>query len=443
MDTKQKNKFSPISGNDKNEPDVKLDDNYENIAGQNTRPEPAVSGLTRIIVITIIISVLAGFAGGFLSFGILTRQMPASFSNILSNSANSGNVSQTVTPQEMAVETVVKNVAPSVVSVIATANLSSGQYSNPLDQFFGNLFPQLNPPSSPSQNSQPQEIGGGSGFIISGDGMILTNKHVVDIQGASYTVLTNDGQKYPAQIIAQDPVQDIAILKINKNNLPVVKLGDSANLEIGQSAIAIGNALGEFRNTVSVGVISGLGRSVTASNDLLGTQTEQLEGVIQTDAAINPGNSGGPLLNLSGEVIGINVAVAQGAQNIGFALPINLAKRDIAQVKNQGKISYPFLGVRYVIITPEIKTEKNLSVDYGALILRGTGANEPAITPGSPAAKAGLQENDIILEADRTKIDTNNTLAKIIQNHNVGDKITLKILHSGQEKTITVTLGEK
>jgi len=399
----------------------------------------------RIIVITIVISALAGFAGGFLSLGLLTGKMPAGLSGVLTQTNNSGNGSQIVTPQETAVENVVKNVSPSVVSVIATANLASMQQnSNPLDQFFGNLFPQLNPPSSGSQpGNQQQEIGGGSGFIISGDGMILTNKHVVDIQGASYTVLTNDGQKYPAQILAEDPVQDIAILKINKNNLPVVKLADSTSLEIGQSAIAIGNALGEFRNTVSVGVISGLGRSVVASSDFFGSQTEQLEGVIQTDAAINPGNSGGPLLNLSGEVIGINVAVAQGAQSIGFALPINLAKRDISQVQKQGRISYPFLGVRYVLVTPDIKAQKNLSVDYGALILSGTGQNEPAITPGSPAEKAGLQENDIILEADGSKIDVNNTLAKIIQNHNVGDKITLKILHNGQEKTITITLGEK
>lgn len=219
-------------------------------------------------------------------------------------------------------------------------------------------------------------------------------------------------------------------------------MGDSDKLEIGQTAIAIGNALGEFRNTVSVGVISGLQRSVTASSGF-GSQAEQLEDVIQTDAAINPGNSGGPLLNLSGEVIGINVAMAQDAQNIGFALPINLAKRDISQVQKQGKISYPFLGVRYVLITPEIKAQNNLPVDYGALILRGTGNSEPAITPGSPAEKAGLQENDIILEVDGSNINTNNTLAKIIQSHNVGDKITLKIFHQGQEKLVNITLGEK
>jgi S1-C subfamily serine protease len=406
---------------------------------QNKEQQP--SQFTKTIIIVVIISLLAGFGGGVLSVGLFTGKMPGSSLNALTQTNNASTPS-ILTSQESAIENVVKNVSPAVVSVIATAKLSSIQQANPLDQFFGNLFPQLNPPDSRNQG-QEQEIGGGSGFIISSDGMILTNKHVIDIQGASFTVLTNDGQKYSAKILAQDPIQDIAILKIDKKDLPVVKLGDSDKLAIGQTAIAIGNALGEFGNTVSVGVISGLGRSITASSDIFGSQTEQLEGVIQTDAAINSGNSGGPLLNLSGEVIGINVAIVQNAQSIGFALPINLAKRDIEQVQKQGKISYPFLGVRYVIITPEIKAEKNLSVDYGALILSGSNSNEPAITPGSPAQAAGLQENDIILEVDGSRITSDNTLAKIIQNHNVGDKITLKVLRNGQEKTISATLGEK
>jgi len=406
------------------------------------KEDPHPGQLYRIIIAVIIVSVLAGFGGGLLSFSLLTKKMPASVSNLETQTNGSGNTSQKVTPQEAAVENVVKNVSPAVVSVIATAKLSSVQQNpNPFDQFFGNLFPQNNNPGTQDQNS-PQDVGGGSGFIISSDGMILTNKHVIDIQGAEFTVLTNDGQKYPAKIIAQDPAQDIAILKIDKNNLPVVKLGDSTNLQIGQTAVAIGNALGEFRNTVSVGVISGLGRSVTAAGDIFGAQTEQLEDVIQTDAAINPGNSGGPLLNLDGEVIGINVAMAQGAQDIGFALPINLAKHDISQVRQNGKITYAFLGVRYVLVTPDVKTQKNLSVDYGALILRGSSQNEPAITPGSPAQKAGLQENDIILEVDGAKIDTNNTLAKVIQGHNVGDKINLKILRNGQQISVAVVLGE-
>ena len=401
--------------------------------------------LTKIIVVSVIISSVFGFLAGGVASSLIWNKTPANISGILSGSGNNNvsNNQTVITPQEQAVEKTVKDLSPSVVSIIATQSLSTiQQNSSPLDQFFGNLFPFFSTPQNGQSGNQSQEVGGGTGFIISSDGLILTNKHVVDIQGADYTVLTNDGQKYPAKILATDPVQDIAVLKIDKNNLPVVNLGDSDNLQIGQSVIAIGNALGEFRNTVSVGVISGLSRSITASTDL-GSQPEELENVIQTDAAINPGNSGGPLLNLSGQVIGINVAVAQDAQNIGFALPINIAKKDIQQVKQQGKITYPFLGVRYVLIDQTIEQQKNLSVDYGALILRGQNANEPAITPGSPAEKAGLQENDIILEADGQKINQDNTLSKIIQNHNVGDTMTLKVLHNGQEKTIKVVLGER
>ncbi|OGZ35064.1 MAG: hypothetical protein A2174_00565 [Candidatus Portnoybacteria bacterium RBG_13_41_18] len=320
-----------------------------------------------------------------------------------------------------------------MVSIIATKDLPViEQYRDP----FGNIIPYYR-----QNGTQEQEVGGGSGFIVNSDGLIVTNKHVVDIDGAEYTVLTNDGTKYPATVLARDPVQDIAILKINKSGLPIVKLGSSDNLEIGQTVIAIGNALGEFRNTVSVGVISGLGRTIVASTG--GMDAEQLEDVIQTDAAINPGNSGGPLLNLAGEVIGINVAVAQGAQNIAFSLPINLAIRDISQVQRQGKISYPYIGVRYVLVTPSLKTERNLSVDYGALLIKGDNVNEPAVINSSPAGIAGLKENDIILEIDSQKIDTNHSLAKIIQMRNVGDVINLKVLRDGSEKNIRVTLGER
>ena len=396
----------------------------------------------KIIVVSILISSLFGFLAGGLASSWFLSKGNLNLPHFLSKPNTQSQIQ--VLAQEETVVKAVKETSPAVVSIIATKDLPvMEQYFKNYNPF-GDLFPgfEFQIPDYRQKGIQKQEVGGGTGFIVSADGLILTNKHVVDIQGADYTALTNDGQKYPAKVLAIDPVQDIAILKIDKKGLPVVKLGNSDSLEIGQSVIAIGNALGEFRNTVSVGVISGLKRSIAASTGF-GSQAEQLEGVIQTDAAINPGNSGGPLLNLSGEVIGINVAIVQNAQSIGFALPINLAKRDISQVQKQGKIYYPFLGVRYVIVTPEIKAQRNLSVDYGALILSGSGQNEPAITPGSPAQNAGLQENDIILEVDGSKIDMTNTLAKIIQGHNVGDKISLKILHQGQEKTVQVTLGEK
>ncbi|MBI2582640.1 trypsin-like peptidase domain-containing protein, partial [Candidatus Azambacteria bacterium] len=249
--------------------------------------------------------------------------------------------------------------------------------------FFGPFEFQV--PQFRQKGTEKREVGGGTGFIISSDGLILTNKHITADSAADYTVLTNDGQKIPARVLAQDPVQDLAVIKIDQTGLATLPLGDSDKIQIGQIAIAIGNALGEFRNTVSIGVISGIGRRITAQG---GGLTETLEDVIQTDAAINPGNSGGPLLNVRGEVVGINTALVQGAQNIGFAIPINKAKKDIQDVKTRGKIVTPFLGVRHVLLTKDIQQRNNLSVDYGALIVRGP-EGEPAIQPGSPAEKAG------------------------------------------------------
>ena len=256
---------------------------------------------------------------------------------------------------------------------------------------------------------------------------------------AEYTVLTNSGEKYDAKVIARDPIQDIAILKIDAVGLSPVKLGDSDSLKLGQTAIAIGNALGEFRDTVSVGVISGLARSITASG--AGGFVERIDDVIQTDSAINQGNSGGPLLNLWGEVIGVNTAVVIGAQNIGFAIPINRVKRDIKSVKEKCTIKTPFLGVRYFIITPEFSEEQNLPVDYG-VILRGT-ERGPAIMEESAAAKAGLQAEDIILEMDGSKITPENTLGSMTHNRNVGDAVTLKVLRDGEEMIFRATLENR
>jgi len=271
---------------------------------------------------------------------------------------------------------------------------------------------------------------------------VVTNKHVISDQNADYTVMTSDGKKYDAKVQAIDPVNDVGILKINANNLPVLELGDSSNLQIGQTVIAIGNSLGEFRNTVSKGVISGLKRNVNAGSELSG-QSELLSQVIQTDAAINPGNSGGPLLDIQGKVIGVNVAMAQGAENIGFALPVNLVKKDLASVKNNGKISQPFIGVRYMPVDQKIQKDNNLPFDYGALVLRGQQITDFAVAPGSPADKAGIMENDIILEINGTKIDQNHQLGDLIAKFSVGDTITLKVWHKGDTKDIQVRLEER
>ncbi len=205
--------------------------------------------------------------------------------------------------------------------------------------------------------------------------------------------------------------------------------------------IAIGNSLGEFSNTVSKGIVSGLKRNLTASGGM--GQSETLSNIIQTDAAINPGNSGGPLLDINGEVIGINVAMAQGAQNIGFAIPSNQIKKVIDQVKTTGKITAPYLGVRYIPVDSQVKQKINFPFDYGVLVVRGDTVTDFAVIPGSPADKAGIVENDVILEVDGTKIDSSNGLADLISKHNVGDTITLKVWHKGDVKDVQVQLAER
>ncbi len=407
------------------------------------------------IIISVVVSLVVGFGAGMVS-GLLVSSdylqggfpVPGLFQQQKEDVSQGEEIVEPYQPQEpseKAVIDVVKLASPAVVSVIITKDLPVIErfYTDPFEdfnKFFGDDFPSpFRIPQYREKGTEKQEVGGGTGFIVSGDGLIVTNKHVVVDTEAEYTVLTNDGERYDAKVLARDPVQDLAILKIDKSGLPTLLLGNSDTVQIGQTVIAIGNALGEFRNTVSVGVISGLQRTITASG---GGASEIIDEVIQTDAAINRGNSGGPLLNLKGEVIAINTAVALGAENIGFAIPVNKVKKDIGQVAAFGKITYPFLGVRYILINKRISEANKLSVDYGALIVRGENPEDLAIVPGSAADIAGLLENDIILELDGVKIDQENTLARLIQKHSVGDEVTLKVLSRGEEKTVTAVLGE-
>lgn len=347
--------------------------------------------------------------------------------------------------ESTAVVSIVKKYSPAVVSVVATKDLPVLERAySPFqefcgDPFFSQFFDCSSHPEPKQKTTEKRQVGAGTGLIVRSDGLIVTNKHVVLDAYASYTVMTSSGVKYPAEVAARDPFQDLALVRVKAQGLPTVVLGDSDSLEIGQTVIAIGNALGQFSNSVSKGVISGLSRSITASS---GTLSERLEKVIQTDAAINLGNSGGPLLNLRGEVIGINSAIVSGAQNVGFAIPVNRARKAIKDIEIHGRIIYPYLGVRYAIVNEEIKTADNLSVDYGALIIKDN-SGEPSILADSPAAKAGLKDGDIILEVDSKKINDNYTLAEAIQSKNVGNVIVLKVLRGEQYLNIKVMLEEK
>jgi len=352
------------------------------------------------------------------------------------------------TSQEEKVIEAVKKAFPSVVSIIITKDMPVVEqfYYDPFEgfeEFFGDPFFRFEIPENQDGGTEKREIGGGSGFIISEDGMVLTNRHVVSDKDAEYTVLTNEGKRFSAEVLALDPVKDLAVIKINTDEkFKPLPLGDSDILQAGQTVIAIGNALGEFQNTVSTGIVSGLGRNIIASG---GGESELLENVIQTDAAINQGNSGGPLLNLKGEVIGINVARSQLGENIGFAIPINEGKRGIEQVKAIGKIVYPFLGIYYTLINSELKEKYDLSVDYGAWVGRNPGgeATEQAVFSDSAAQKAGIKRDDIILEFNGERITQENSLAKIIMEYNPGDEVQLKFLREGKEKNVIVILGER
>lgn len=283
--------------------------------------------------------------------------------------------------------------------------------------------------------------GAGTGFVITSDGLILTNKHVVSDTSAAYTVVTQDGKVYDATVQSLDSVNDLAVMKIDARGLTAVELGDSDELKVGQWVIAVGNSLGKFQNSVTAGVVSAKDRKIQAS-DSNGGSAETLSDLLQTDAAINPGNSGGPLVNLAGQVIGINTAVASEAQGIGFAIPINAAKSAIESIKKTGRIIRPYLGVRYFEITPAVAKQNSLTVDYGALVQRGTNLTDFAVVPGSPADKAGIIENDIITQINGDKIDSNNSLISLVQKYLVGDDIKLKVISKGKEKEVTIKLEE-
>jgi len=399
-----------------------------------------------IITSTIVFSVLTL---GFLIFLSANRDLLNSFLLGKESSINEASIPirRDSAAEESQIVDVVESASSAIVSIVITKDVPIVEryYENfnPFgddffDDFFGGGGFRFRIPLYREKGTEKRKVGGGSGFFVSSDGLLVTNRHVVRDKDAEYTVLTNDGKKYKAKVLARDPMLDIAILRVKGKNFSHLEFGNSDLLKPGQTVIAIGNALGEFRNSVSVGVISGLSRSIVAG-DFFG-RSELLEGVIQTDAAINPGNSGGPLLDIFGKVIGVNVAVERGAENIGFALPSNAVRTIVDSVREYGEIIRPFLGIRYMQITEGLKERYNLPVDYGALVVSGERAEDLAVIPGSPASKAGIVENDIILEVDGVKIEEGKSLGSIIRQKQVGQRVVLKILHEGREKEVRVVL---
>lgn len=333
------------------------------------------------------------------------------------------NTEKVVVSEESAIVSAVKKVTPSVVTV--SEEISNRRVISP----FGVEIPQE------ESDLSPKNIG--SGFIVSQDGLIVTNKHVVSDIGGKYHVITHDEKDFTVKNIYRDPLNDIAILKIDPSEhssiqLIPVGLGDSSNLQVGQLVIAIGTPLGEFSNTVTSGIISGLGRGIQAGNPFEGF-VEELDNVIQTDAAISPGNSGGPLVNSSAQVIGVNTAIAQGGQNIGFALPINLIKDSLKNFNETGKFQRAYLGVSYRIISRELSIVNEIP----------EGAYIQTVVEGSAADDAGIQNGDIITKIDGVKIEENtNEIAQSIGKKKIGDTITITIWRDGKTENVKATLKE-
>jgi len=331
--------------------------------------------------------------------------------NIPSLKSTSPTIERIIINEENAVTGVVDKVSPSVVAIGI-----SQQVINPFDPF-----------SAP----QKKDSTIGTGFVVSDKGIIVTNKHVVSQANAKYSVVTKDGAKYDLQKIYRDPLNDLAIVQISAPNLKSVELGDSSKIKVGQVAIAIGNALGQFTNTVTTGVVSGVGRKVVAGDPFSGA-TESLDNLIQTDAAINPGNSGGPLLNSAGQVIGVNVATTEGAQNIGFAIPINSVKSIVDEFIQKGSVSRPYLGLRYKFISKDLAILNNIP----------QGAYVQEVLPLSPAQKAGVLVQDIITKINGIAVDSDTKISEVVAKSTIGARVELTIYRDKKEIKVTAVLEE-
>ncbi len=358
--------------------------------------------------IAIAILLLAGCFAAGLGGGYIANRLSNDPTFIDRNSTKDGNA--VVSKEEEDISTVASKVSPSVVSIITRTEGKS---------IFG---------------AQAQE-GAGTGIIVSKDGYILTNKHVVS-GSQQLSVIASDGTVYKnVKLVGTDPLNDLAFLKIDKvTNLQPATLGDSSSIRIGQKVVAIGNSLGEYQNTVTFGIISGKGRPVSAQD---GTTVETLTDLLQTDAAINPGNSGGPLTNLSGQVIGINTAVAEDAQSIGFSIPINSAKGILKNLLKTGKVQRVYLGINYITITPNVATEYGLPTKKGAYVYTDNGQS---VIAGGTASKAGIKDKDIITKVGDLEVGERGSVASLVSEYSVGDNVVLTILRGGKTMTVTVAL---
>lgn len=378
---------------------------------------------SKFLAATIVTSLFFGLSGGAFSFFILD-DLYKNDSLVQKEEVNYVEDSPLINA--------IDKTSPAVVSIIASKELERYVGGNPFGMFGipgGLRFEE------PEIVTEKREIGGGTGFLVSEDGMVVTNKHVVNDEQAEYQVFLEDGSQFFAKVMAKDPFNDIAVLELFEDEdmndrvsgLPTVDLGDSDSLKVGARVIAIGNALSEFDNTTTAGIVSGKGRQIIAgsSNPFGGSNSSKLSGLIQTDASINPGNSGGPLINIFGEVIGMNTAVAE-ANGIGFAIPVNDVKNVLDSLEKYGEIVRPYLGVRYIEIGPEIAAEFDLPSQYGAYLQDDIANRSLAVIPDGPADKAGLQSGDLIIEVNGIAVNSKTNLQNIVMGLQVGDEVEVK-----------------
>lgn len=397
--------------------------NYASTSGavlKKDEPTPAANRPTRSrnggVIALAVVSLLIGAAG--LTFGIIAFLKDGQGKPVEAVSADGYYTGNSVEFEETSVANIVSKVTPAVVSIISETRSSGYSY------FFS---------SGTTQSA-------GTGMIVSKDGYVLTNKHVID--GATkVTVVTDAGDTYDdVDIVGEDPLNDVAYLKINgAKDLPTIALGDSKTIAVGQPVLAIGNALGAYQNSVTQGIISGTGRSVTAG-DSNGNNQETLTDMLQTDAAINPGNSGGPLVNAAGEVIGINTAVATSANGLGFAIPISATKGMLNRIMEGGKAERAYLGLTYVTVTAEVAKEAKLSVNHGAYIYNSSSRSGEAIVKNGPADKAGIKTKDVITKVGNVEVGRAGSISTLIGEYKVGDTVQLTYVRDGKEYTTNVTL---